>query len=303
MSKSRITRMVLADVHASDPSTALDRLFLFNADGTPVTPGQLGGAGTPGKDGKSSYQVWLDAGNTGDVNTYLASLKGPKGDPGVKGDPGTQGIPGTNPRGPWTSAMDVVKRDVVSYLTGSYLALNDIPAGGAAPPLDPTNWMQIASGGGELAYAEMTASWNITGAGPLTANQFVDIPGLSIVVPAGSPPYKVRTLLSSVQLTFGAAATGTTTGDVHAALVDETNTLLSQAVWRTHAVGASGSAFATLAVERRMPSPTVDKTIRVQLGTSMTANVSGIIVWAAAGNVTPQAINNMGPVFIEALAR
>ena len=38
-----------------------------------------GGAGTPGKDGKSAYQIWLDAGNTGTEADFLKSLKGPQG--------------------------------------------------------------------------------------------------------------------------------------------------------------------------------------------------------------------------------
>lgn len=44
-----------------------------------------------GKDGKSAYEIWLEAGNTGTVDDYLESLKGEKGD---KGDQGIQGIQG-----------------------------------------------------------------------------------------------------------------------------------------------------------------------------------------------------------------
>mgnify|MGYP003583370795 CR=1 FL=1 len=44
-----------------------------------------------GADGKSAYQIWLDAGNSGSVTDFLTSLKGPKGD---KSDPGPQGPPG-----------------------------------------------------------------------------------------------------------------------------------------------------------------------------------------------------------------
>lgn len=44
--------------------------------------------GTPGingQDGKSAYQIWLDAGNTGTEEQYLASLKGEQGIPGTPG--------------------------------------------------------------------------------------------------------------------------------------------------------------------------------------------------------------------------
>lgn len=40
-------------------------------------------AGGVGTEGPSAYEVWLDAGNVGDVNAFLASLKGPPGDPGT----------------------------------------------------------------------------------------------------------------------------------------------------------------------------------------------------------------------------
>ncbi len=44
-----------------------------------------GGKGDVGSDGKSAYQLWLDAGNTGTQAQYLASLKGGKGDVGNEG--------------------------------------------------------------------------------------------------------------------------------------------------------------------------------------------------------------------------
>lgn len=43
--------------------------------------------GKPGAAGKSAYDIWLEAGNTGTEEDYLASLKGEKGD-SIKGDPG-----------------------------------------------------------------------------------------------------------------------------------------------------------------------------------------------------------------------
>lgn len=50
--------------------------------------GEKGDAGTPGK---SAYQLWLDNGNEGDIEDFLASLKGNKGD---KGDTGNTGMDG-----------------------------------------------------------------------------------------------------------------------------------------------------------------------------------------------------------------
>ena len=44
--------------------------------------------------GKSAYQEWLDAGNKGSEQDFLASLKGAKGDQGATGETGQAGQPG-----------------------------------------------------------------------------------------------------------------------------------------------------------------------------------------------------------------
>ena len=50
--------------------------------------------GYQGKDGKSAYQVWLEAGNTGTEEEYLASLKGEDGKEGPQGPQGNDGAQG-----------------------------------------------------------------------------------------------------------------------------------------------------------------------------------------------------------------
>ena len=54
--------------------------------------------GPKGDDGRSAYQVWLDAGHTGTEADYLASLIGATGAPGAKGNTGDTGA--TGPTGP-----------------------------------------------------------------------------------------------------------------------------------------------------------------------------------------------------------
>jgi len=56
--------------------------------------GDQGIAGTNGVDGKSTYQLWLDAGNTGDMATFILGNKGTTGDQGIKGDKGDIGAQG-----------------------------------------------------------------------------------------------------------------------------------------------------------------------------------------------------------------
>lgn len=50
--------------------------------------------GYQGSDGKSAYQIWLEAGYTGTEEEYLASLKGKDGEPGKEGPQGPQGNDG-----------------------------------------------------------------------------------------------------------------------------------------------------------------------------------------------------------------
>lgn len=42
--------------------------------------------GARGQQGKSAYIIWLEQGNDGTEQDFLASLKGDKGDKGEKGD-------------------------------------------------------------------------------------------------------------------------------------------------------------------------------------------------------------------------
>lgn len=51
--------------------------------------GDKGEQGEQGNDGLSAYQIWLDAGNSGNEIAFLESLKGDKGEQGEKGDAGS----------------------------------------------------------------------------------------------------------------------------------------------------------------------------------------------------------------------
>ena len=51
------------------------------------------GTGARGKEGESAYEIWLDLGNEGTEQEFLASLKGDKGDKGDTGEPGSSFLP------------------------------------------------------------------------------------------------------------------------------------------------------------------------------------------------------------------
>lgn len=77
-------------------------VVITNQDGSTVSidpvrkgdKGEKGEDGRHGVDGKSAYQLWLDQGNTGTVEDFIASLKGATGAKGAKGDTGAQGPKG-----------------------------------------------------------------------------------------------------------------------------------------------------------------------------------------------------------------
>jgi hypothetical protein len=77
--------------------------------------GDTGEKGDKGDAGKSAYQVWLDAGNTGSVSVYLASLKGEKGDTGEKGDKGEKGDTGIGVPIGGATGQQLVKKSNVDY--------------------------------------------------------------------------------------------------------------------------------------------------------------------------------------------
>jgi hypothetical protein len=56
--------------------------------------GPRGQRGKKGSDGLSAYDVWVEAGNEGDINSYLKSLEGKQGKIGPRGAPGIEGLPG-----------------------------------------------------------------------------------------------------------------------------------------------------------------------------------------------------------------
>lgn len=92
--------------------------------------------------GLSAYEVWLNQGNVGDVNAYLASLVGPPGPQGLigpigpigpQGIQGDQGIPGpVGPAGP--ANLYIQQAQPANPLAGSlWIPLN---ADGSAKPFD-----------------------------------------------------------------------------------------------------------------------------------------------------------------------
>lgn len=75
--------------------TENNELQLVYEDGTIESLGTVQTIkGDSGSDGKSAYEIWLSAGNTGTLEDFLASLKGEKGSTGKQGLKGESGEKG-----------------------------------------------------------------------------------------------------------------------------------------------------------------------------------------------------------------
>jgi hypothetical protein len=106
-----------------------------------------GPAGNDGQEGKSAYQIWLDAGNTGTEEDYIASLKGEKGDTGEKGEQGIQGATG---------------KDGTSYYFYVKYSINSNGNPMTVAPTDASKYMGVASTSSSTAPTSYSAyTWSL----------------------------------------------------------------------------------------------------------------------------------------------
>ena len=316
------------------------KMAFFNADGSPVGVGggEIGPAGPEGPEGPIGPKGDPgDPGPQGDIgppgpkgDTGLAGsdgLPGPKGDTGaqgiqgvkgdtgaqgiqgVKGDTGAQGIQGVKGDtgntgavgatfiGSWSSATAYNARDVVTYNGSSYVAMAAVAAGGTNPKSDTTHWLEIAHGGGELARAEYVAGPAV---GPAAANTQFNIPGLSIVVPAGSGPFALEAYIVA-QVSYSASAVSSNATAYRALILDEANNIVCQAIIK-HVPVASVSMLSVLNPKRTVSGPlAADKTYRLALLIDSFTNVVNTVFYGDAGNAA--ATTSIGPAFIQAVAK
>lgn len=90
---------------------------------------------SPGAPGKSAYQLWLDAGNTGTYADYYASLKGPKGDDASASDidASVAAYLDANPPIPGQDGADATPQQIAQAVA-TYLQAHPPAAGQNATP-------------------------------------------------------------------------------------------------------------------------------------------------------------------------
>lgn len=289
--RNKLLPMVLVDLAHSNPKQPFDRLALFAEDGSPINLLDLA-VGQPGPAGPSAYDVWkAQPGNsTKTVDDWLAVLKGAKGD---LGNP-------LHPAGIWDASLDVKKGDVLSYFGSSYVAKNDVPPGGQSPAVDTVNYQVNAAGGGEIAAP---ATLEVNFSPTLTAATAFDIPGLSLVIPAGAPAYRVEADLPMVQFIFGPSAVAATQGTLRLFLVDENNVVRAQSIARVNAGAASAVQWMQARIRRPLPATASAKTIKLVGWLDTVTNISSVTIWSGDGTASPPSTAALGPSFIHALAR
>jgi Major tropism determinant N-terminal domain/Collagen triple helix repeat (20 copies) len=93
-------------LQTGEPGVEIDtqKLKIGNGVSAWLDLGYLSGAGSPGADGDSAYEIAVAQGFVGTVNQWLLSLKGEPGAQGIPGLDGADGSPGPEgdigPQGP-----------------------------------------------------------------------------------------------------------------------------------------------------------------------------------------------------------
>jgi hypothetical protein len=113
---------------------------------------------------------------------------------------------------PWSTAQAWSRNDVATWYGSSYVALVDVPVGGAPPPLDITKWNLLSQGGGVIQRAKQTTAQNLNAASQGT---WTDLTGLQITVPQGVPAFLLEAFIPrsrSTPLRRTSPATRSTSG-------------------------------------------------------------------------------------------
>ncbi|MFE8436533.1 hypothetical protein ABHQ61_07830, partial [Tenacibaculum sp. ZH3_bin.2] len=112
--------------------------------------GAAGTNGTNGVDGKSAYQVWLDAGNSGTEADFILSLKG---DTGAAGTNGTNGVDGKSAYQVWLDAGNSgTEADFITSLKGDTGAAGTNGTNGVDGKSAYQVWLDAGNSGTEADF-------------------------------------------------------------------------------------------------------------------------------------------------------
>lgn len=138
----------------------------------PTTPAFV--AGPPGANGKSAYELWLEAGNVGSEAEFLASLAGEQGQAGEQGPTGPRGAPGTISGSPGRDGLTTP----VAFFTGARFSVS--PIDGACDALDAIPFNRVLHlgqvpcvSGRYLARVSLQVGWTGSRVADLNGNAWM----------------------------------------------------------------------------------------------------------------------------------
>lgn len=216
-----------------------------------------GGSGTPGADGESAYQIWLDAGNVGTEEEFLASLVGPEGPEG----PPNIFVEGTE--------VDRQATTPAAFGVGYYLTEVGLWYS------DGNTWTQASNRVGLFDWrSSIAVSVNLT-----KDNALHDVVGPAGVIPAGISG--VVGLDVVVQILHGTEAAGLATQVFVYCISNDGSKIWAQAPL---AVPSAGTALNyPLHVEVPWPAQPADVPVKMQYKVNVNANQGLVSLLSAPG--------------------
>ena len=166
------------------------QIIVTDVDGTDtfyVYNGTSGSGSGGGADGLSAYELWLQAGNTGTLADFLASLVGPAGQDGEDGEDGEDGNDGFSPTITQTATTNGYQIIVTDVNGTDTFYVNH-----GAPGVSPTITASAVSGGTQLTITDVTGTHSYlipSGGGSGSGGTLVQLPANWNETNAESPQY------------------------------------------------------------------------------------------------------------------
>lgn len=258
---------------------------------------EYAGAGLPGE---SAYQAWLDAGNTGTVADFLASLTGPPGPPGppgangldgadgaqgIQGPPGVQGPPGADGA---PGAQGIQGPAGVD----EYGLLSARPANGARP--NGSRYFATDDAGGTV-YTMVTGVWTKAAPGVL------ETPGVELYYGEINVTETTTALVAAAAAFTTVDLTVTIPNQVRPILVHGQSLVSNDTVSDGGGILIGGSTVATKYSRGMAPSPTANSINTVNAFKRFPANQGNLTLrlykFAVTGG-TASFYGALAPIFL-----
>lgn len=197
-----------------------------------------GDKGDPGQDAKDNYQLWLDDGNEGTIDDFLATLKGERGEPGKEtkevivekpiikkktiikrfvGEKGEPGRPGIVWRAAWEDNVEYHYGDAVSSFGSAYICIKDHTSNVRTRPpigtLYKSVWAILAEKGEQGAAGAPGASGQNASGGAGAVDSVNSKTGVVVLTTADIADSANKRYVTDAKLVVLTNTSGVNTGD------------------------------------------------------------------------------------------